>query len=84
MTLIRLLIILAIVWFAWHTVRRWLRGVQPKSKGATQREQKRPLVGGRIVKCRYCDLHLPEQEAVQHDAEWFCSNEHARLFLSQR
>lgn len=28
------------------------------------------------VQCAYCGLHLPRQEAVQQDGEFFCSREH--------
>ena len=84
MILFRVLLFLVVAWFAWHTVRRWIRGVQAQARGTTNTDQRKPLPGGKIVKCSYCEVHLPEREAVQKEDEWFCSTEHARLYLSRR
>lgn len=75
MGLIRLLLILLIGWLAWSFYKNYLK------KQARQQET-RTLKAGRIVKCQYCDLHLPEQQALQHDTTWFCTRDHMQAFLA--
>jgi uncharacterized protein len=84
--LLRILFLLAIAWFIWSTLRRWIIGVETRAKtaAAQQRQQQRPLAGGKVVKCRYCEVHLPEREALRQNEEWFCNAEHARLYLTKR
>jgi uncharacterized protein len=84
--LFRLLLLLAIAWFIWATLRRWLVGVETRAKAASarQRPQQRPLAGGKVVKCRYCEVHLPEREALRQNEEWFCNAEHARRYLAKQ
>lgn len=31
-----------------------------------------------MVRCRHCQLHLPQPEAVRHREDWYCSTEHAQ------
>jgi uncharacterized protein len=81
--LFRYLLMLAIAWYLWHTLRRWLSGANTRTQ-TTARERQPPLVGGKVVKCLYCELHLPEREALRHNQEWFCNAEHARLYLAKR
>ncbi|WP_366859896.1 MULTISPECIES: PP0621 family protein [unclassified Thiothrix] len=37
----------------------------------------------RMVRCLYCDLHVPEVEAVSQGGKHFCSLEHAKLHLTK-
>ncbi|MFW5451632.1 MAG: PP0621 family protein [Methylophagaceae bacterium] len=30
----------------------------------------------KMVKCRHCDLHILEQEAIQSGDDYYCSQEH--------
>ena len=34
-----------------------------------------------MVKCQYCDLHIPEKEAIKQGDNIFCSLEHAKQGL---
>lgn len=34
----------------------------------------------RMVGCRHCGVHLPVSEAVEVDGNYFCSDEHRRMF----
>lgn len=38
----------------------------------------------RIVRCEYCQLHVPEHEAVNHGGTYTCSLEHAQRLVEQR
>jgi uncharacterized protein len=46
-----------------------------------QRRSARPraVVGGDMVRCARCGLHLPVGTAVKDGADWYCSREHQRL-----
>jgi uncharacterized protein len=33
-----------------------------------------------MVKCAYCDLHIPQQKAVVQEAHWFCCQQHKDAF----
>lgn len=70
MLLLRFLFYLFVAWLVWRLIRQWLAPAAPP-----QRPPKK-LQGGRVVKCRYCDLHLPEEEAVREGDDWYCSRQH--------
>lgn len=38
----------------------------------------RPRKGARMVRCEYCDVHVPEDEAVAVEGHTFCCDEHRR------
>ncbi len=72
-SLLRLLILVLLVWLAWRFVRRWLDGTGTR---ATPSRRASPGKVARMVRCRYCDLHLPEGEAVHDGRDWYCSEAH--------
>ncbi|MDR2213688.1 MAG: hypothetical protein LBE21_08710 [Pseudomonadales bacterium] len=80
----RLLFLLAIAWFAWLTLRRWLQGAQTQARNSAAGQTQRPPAGVKVVQCRYCSLYLPEPEAQRQNNEWFCCAEHAKLYLGKR
>ena len=47
-------------------------------------EESRHLDSGQMVRCRYCRVHLPEDEALRQEGEWFCSPEHRDKFLERQ
>jgi uncharacterized protein len=40
--------------------------------------------GGQMVRCRWCDVHVPENEALRDHAEWFCCAAHRDRFLAEQ
>jgi uncharacterized protein len=40
--------------------------------------------GNRMVRCRWCQVHLPEDDALRERGEWFCSTEHRDKYLSEQ
>ncbi|MCW4150623.1 MULTISPECIES: PP0621 family protein [Halomonadaceae] len=40
--------------------------------------------GGHMVRCRWCDVHLPEEEALREAEQWFCSSAHRDRFLQEQ
>jgi uncharacterized protein len=74
MGLIRLLTFLLILWVLWFMYRNYQTRQQRKN-------QSRRIAAGRIVKCRHCEVHLPQQQALAHGNDWFCSPAHKQAFL---
>lgn len=31
-----------------------------------------------MVRCVHCNLHLPQQDAIRHNQQWYCSKAHIR------
>ena len=70
MNLIRLLVIALIIYLVIQIFKRWAanKNIQSNSQGKNQ-EQK-------MVACDICQLHIPEDEALQKDGKFYCSQEH--------
>ncbi|MFG6668757.1 PP0621 family protein [Halomonas sp. HNIBRBA4712] len=41
------------------------------------------IEGGAMVRCRWCDVHVPENEALRHDDKWFCSVAHRERYIQE-
>lgn len=40
--------------------------------------------GGHMVRCTYCNVHLPESDALRERGEWFCSTTHRDKYLEEQ
>ncbi|MEQ6889684.1 PP0621 family protein [Halomonas sp. CS7] len=40
--------------------------------------------GNRMVRCRWCQVHLPEDDALRVHGDWFCSGDHRDKYLSEQ
>lgn len=68
MGLIRLLLLVAIVWLAYHLYRRWKLGrATPPSA---------PRAASDMVRCRHCGLFLPREQALRDGDHYYCSQAH--------
>ena len=70
--LLRVAIIVIIALLVYRLLKRWLATLPRESK-------KNPDKIGRMVRCHYCELHIPEAEAIQDHGDWYCSDEHRKL-----
>ena len=70
--LLRVAIIVIIALLVYRLLKRWLASLPRESK-------KNPDKIGRMVRCHYCDLHIPEAEAIHNHERWYCSDEHRKL-----
>jgi uncharacterized protein len=70
--LIRVAIIVLIALLIYRLLKRWLASLPHKSNKA-------PDKIGRMVRCEYCHLHIPESEALHGANGWYCSEEHRKL-----
>jgi uncharacterized protein len=76
MNLFRLIALALLVWIGWFMIRNYL------AKQRRQPELKKKRISARIVKCRQCELHLPESDAVSEGDDWFCSPAHRQTWLA--
>lgn len=78
--LFRLIIFIGIVWLG----IRLLKAYNQKKLESQQKEnisEQRSPDSQQMVQCRYCNLHLPQTDAVKHESLWFCCHEHKEHFL---
>ncbi len=75
MGLIRFLFLLLILYVLWFVAKNYLRKQEMR-----ERARGKPQVA-RIVRCKQCDIHLPEPEAVHDGDDWFCTPAHKQTWL---
>ncbi|WNK20613.1 PP0621 family protein [Halomonas piscis] len=76
------LILFGVIFFAglklYGIYREW------KLEREARLERERRHEGGQMVRCRWCDVHVPESEALRERAEWFCCPAHRDRFLAEQ
>ncbi|OBA00178.1 PP0621 family protein [Halomonas sp. G11] len=76
------ILIFAVLFYAglklFSMYRQWQR------ERLTQQHQDQQHDGGHMVRCRWCDVHLPEEEALREAEQWFCSSAHRDRFLQEQ
>ncbi|MCO7233774.1 MULTISPECIES: PP0621 family protein [unclassified Cobetia] len=79
--IIRLLVFAALFWAGlrlYRMYRQWKLSQDDYGNGnPAEREAQN------MVRCAYCDLHLPENDAIRHEALHFCCQEHQQHFLDE-
>ncbi|MGP9799122.1 PP0621 family protein [Halomonas sp. 86] len=40
--------------------------------------------GGQMVRCRWCEVHVPESEALRDHEQWFCCSAHRDRYLQEQ
>ncbi|MDN6180511.1 MAG: hypothetical protein L0I84_05835 [Halomonas subglaciescola] len=76
------LIIFGVLFFAGMKLYGIYREWQMERAARLTRENRRE--GGQMVRCRWCDVHVPEDEALRDNAEWFCSTAHRDRFAQEQ
>ncbi len=69
MNLIRLIVIALIVYLVFRIFKRWAAN---KNQLTSQQQDKQK----KMVQCEICQLHVPEDEALQRDGKFYCSQNH--------
>jgi uncharacterized protein len=69
MGLLRFIIIALIVYLLIQIFKRWAANKNPPSS----EQQDSSTV---MVQCKTCKLHVPENEALEKNGEYYCSQEH--------
>lgn len=70
MGLIRFLTLIFVIWLAIHFFKRLLN---PPSK---KRPPQKPKQIETFVACHKCGLHIPQQEAIESNGRYYCSESH--------
>lgn len=70
MGLIRFLTLIFIIWLAIHFIKRLLH--PPADKPRPQK----PRQIETFVACHKCGLHIPQQEAIESQGRYYCSESH--------
>ena len=69
MSLIRLIVIALIIYLLIQIFKRWAAN---KNSASSEQQQSSTT----MVQCKTCQLHIPENEALQKDGEYYCSQAH--------
>jgi uncharacterized protein len=69
MSLIRLIVIALIIYLLVQIFKRW---VANKKSNSSEKQDKLK----QMVRCEVCQLHIPEEEALQRDGKFYCSQKH--------
>lgn len=75
MGLVRLVVLFIIAWLIYNMTRRWLASFDQ------QQAQKKSASSAKIetmVSCAFCNLHVPQKEALQARGKYYCSVEHRK------
>lgn len=70
MGLIRLLIWIFIIWMAISFIKRWLNSPSKKPRAPKAKRIET------FVACHKCGLHIPQQEAIESQGRYYCSESH--------
>jgi len=76
--LIRIAILVILAVLAYRLIKRWLASL-PRESAKPGKEQI-----GQMVRCHYCGLHIPQDEALRADNHWYCNQEHRQLDTDSR
>jgi uncharacterized protein len=78
MNLFRLIGLALLVWIAWFMLKNYLAKRRQSQAGVVAKR-----IQGKIVKCRTCEVHLPEADAVRDGDDWFCGQRHRQAWLER-
>ena len=69
--IMRLLVLIGLIGLSYYLLKRFLAPSRPVKK---QPDSFQPM-----VRCDYCGLHVPQQEAIAQAGEkYYCSDKHAQ------
>lgn len=90
----RIIFILVLLAVGYLLLTSWQRRKQLKRDNSSDNDKKVEKTSSglsnnnhnneRMVRCEYCQLHIPESEAVHHGGTYTCSLEHAQRLAEQR
>ncbi|WP_027966172.1 PP0621 family protein [Halomonas halocynthiae] len=77
--LIRLLIFAVLFFAGLKLYRIYLEWQQSRAPKPHENQQ-----GASMVRCQWCNVHCPEDDALREQGEWFCTPEHRDLYAEER
>lgn len=80
--ILRLLVIAAIIWFVWQSLRRFLGQNSQTPNNTVPPDNTRG--GNQLMHpCAWCKVHIPEGESTQSRGHYFCCEAHRDAFLQK-
>ena len=79
----RLLLILGIFFFVWMGYR-FLKRTWAQRTNEVNAQQSESHKIQKIRACAVCEIHIPENEGIIQDENFFCSTEHLEQFLEHK
>lgn len=64
----RTLILLFALWLTIRLLRNWLQNRKNTAPHQTKT--------GKMVRCHYCEIYIPEEDAIYHEEHHYCCNDH--------
>lgn len=84
----RLLVISGILFLVWMGYRflnkTWSSRVQEVEKKERKKAQEQPKQVQQVKACTYCKIHIPENEGIVKNGEFFCSYQHLDNYLEHK
>lgn len=71
MSLIRLIVIALIIYLLLRIYKRWAA-----NKNIHSKKEDRSIKENIMVRCSICQLHVPQNEALEKNGEFYCSQKH--------
>ena len=75
------LIIFAVLFLAGFKLYRMYREWKIDREGT---QQEADAQGNQMVRCSWCQVHLPEDDALRERGDWFCSSDHRDKYLAEK
>ncbi|OQW93692.1 MAG: hypothetical protein BWK79_09790 [Beggiatoa sp. IS2] len=73
---LRSVVWVALGWVLWKVSNKLYQDIQRTESEIPASSQPPLKQGGEMVRCGYCELHIPKQEAICMDEQIFCCEEH--------
>ena len=84
----RILLISGILFLAWMGYRflnnTWSARVKEVEKKALKKSQEQAKQVQQIKACTYCKTHIPENEGIYEQGQFFCSYQHLDRYLEHK
>ncbi|SEM20853.1 PP0621 family protein [Halomonas daqiaonensis] len=75
------LILFAVIFIAGLKLYRMYREWKLDREGPSEGDN---VQGNRMVRCSWCQVHLPEDDALRERGDWFCSGDHRDKYLAEQ
>ncbi len=79
---IRSLILILLIFLIWRLGKKWYQAFLANQQNSNPPPIKK-VPHGVMVRCSYCQLHLPKEEAIQLGEIYFCCQAHQHAAQQQ-
>jgi uncharacterized protein len=77
MSIVRFILLILLVWILWWFGQRWYKNHLQKQQDEDDTSlPSTKSQNGTMVRCEYCGLYLPEEEAYNSHQVYYCCEKH--------